>query len=111
MQKLNYCMDFDFLKRQYIENINVNSVHSHKFLGAFRHHSKSKTGNLKNTPLVMAEMAGVLSQTPVQYWFFKLVSLLLRTTNPRYMFFRFAGKFFWFKALGKQVAKKISMAR
>ena len=109
-EELNYCMDFDFLRRQYIENINVQSVHSHKLLGAFRHHTDSKTGNPKNTPLVMAEMVGVLSQTSVQHKFFKSLSLLLRITNPRYMFFRFAGQFAWFKAQGKQVAKKISMA-
>jgi len=106
-EDLHYCMDFDFLRRQFIENTNVQSIHSHKFLGAFRHHTDSKTGNPQNTPLVMAEMASLLAQTSLDRRRFRIFSVLLRITNFRYMYYRFIGGLGFFRTAGKTLAEKL----
>ena len=106
-EDLHYCMDFDFLRRQFIENTNVQSIHSHKFLGAFRHHTDSKTGNPQNTPLVMAEMASLLAQTSLDRRRFRIFSVLLRITNFRYLYYRFIGGIGFFRTAGKTLAEKL----
>jgi glycosyltransferase involved in cell wall biosynthesis len=106
-EDLHYCMDFDFLRRQYIGVKYPRTIHCNKFLGAFRHHPESKTGNSNNTPLVRSEMASILTQSVLKRYFFKLLSLLLRTTNPRYMFYRFLGKLAIFNSEGKRLERKI----
>lgn len=106
-EDLHYCMDFDLLRRQYIENTNVQSIHSHKFLGAFRHHTDSKTGNPQNTPLVMAEMATLLGQSSSDRRRFRIFSILLRVINYRYMYYRFLGRYGFFKNAGKALSEKL----
>jgi glycosyltransferase involved in cell wall biosynthesis len=91
---LFYSMDFDLLRRQYLDNKRLKTIHSRKFMGAFRLHNNSKTGNPSNTPLVQDEMNKLLKRNKIEIAIAKFISMMLRVASVNYIFYRFFGKFF-----------------
>lgn len=90
---LFYSMDFDLLRRLFMENAKLISIHSNRFMGAFRLHKDSKTGNPLNTPLVQNEMNKLLKRNKIEIFIARLISIFLRIFNAKYIFYRFFGTF------------------
>jgi glycosyltransferase involved in cell wall biosynthesis len=88
--ELHYSMDFEMLRRQFQFIQQPLTVHSHKPLGAFRHHAFSKTGNSDNIANINAEMRSLLSQSKIEFYLARLLSMIVRLLSPRYIFYRFA---------------------
>ena len=93
-KNLFYSMDFDLLRKQYLDNKNLFTIHSDKFMGAFRLHDDSKTGNPLNTPKVQNEMNNLLGRSFAGAVFARILSIFLRILNIKYIFYRFFGNFF-----------------
>ncbi len=87
--ELNYSMDFDMLRRQFINSDNLRTIHSDKFMGFFRMHSNSKTGNPLNNVLVHREMRELIGKNILHTIAAKVISLFIRLINPRYIYYRF----------------------
>ena len=62
-------------------------------MGAFRLHEDSKTGNPLNTPLVQNEMNKLLKRNKIEIFIARVISIILRIFNAKYIFYRFFGKF------------------
>jgi glycosyltransferase involved in cell wall biosynthesis len=92
-EDLYYSMDFDLLRKQYLAHQNLFTIHSNDFMGAFRLHDDSKTGNPNNTPKVQNEMNNLLGIGIFKSLYIKTISILLRLLNFKYIMYRFFGNY------------------